>query len=215
MPTTPTPDDITAFPDAPGRWPRRVAALRFAWLAYAGLLAIGLVVYFARDGSSTTPRFAPAPPPADAAAPRDLARLDAGAVLTASSYDLGQNAHPLFLIDGDDDARGPLRWTSAARDRAPWLVLELAAPANLDRLELTLAHPLPAAIAVSCLRAAEITTTRDVPRITTHLRVPLDCADADAVRVDFTPNAAPDDSVGVVRASELALIGVPAPGAAP
>ena len=214
MPTTPTPDDVTAFRNAPGRWPRRVAALRFAWLAYAGLLAIGLVVYFAHDGSSTTPRFAPAPPPADAAAPRDLARLDAGAVLTASSYDLGQNSHPLFLIDGDDDARGPLRWASAARDRAPWLVLELVAPANLERLELTLAHPLPAAIAVSCLRAAEVTTTRDVPRITARLRVPLDCADADAVRVDFTPNAAPD-SVSVVRASELLLIGVPTPGGAP
>lgn len=196
MPTTSRP---------PTPWPARVGALRQLWWVYAALLALGLALYFAHDGSSTTPRFAaPDAPDASERHLRDLARLDAGATVTASSYDLGRNLHPLFLIDGDDAPRRELRWASAARDRAPWLLVHLPAPAELDAAVLTLARPLPKAVRLACLRGDAVVATPEVPRVTTRLRVPLGCKSADGLRVDLTPADAPK---ATVQASEIAILG--------
>jgi|GEM_PF-2279979 len=202
MPTDAPEPPVTAAPASP--WPARIDALRAGWIVYAALLALGLALYFGHDGSSTTPRFAAAPP--DGPGPRDLARLDAGATLTASSYDLGGNLHPLFLIDGDASPPADLQWASAPRDRAPWLVLRLPRRADLTRAELTLAHPLPSAVTVTCLRGdVEVASPEPAPP-PRNLRVALKCEDVDGVRFDLTPS---DREAAVVRAAELEVFGTP------
>ncbi|TNF34799.1 MAG: hypothetical protein EP329_06855, partial [Deltaproteobacteria bacterium] len=66
---------------------------------------------------------------------------------------------------------------------------------------LTLARPLPSAVTVACLRGDAVVATPEVPRVTSDLRIPLRCPDADGLRLDFTPAATPDARV---EAAELA-----------
>lgn len=188
-----TPGDGPAAPTAtppPSRAAARLVALaRVGWLAYGALVAVGLLAFLGRDGTGATARYAPSPA---GLASGDAARLDAGAVLTASSYDQSEHRHPLFLIDGDPTPSRERSWSSAPGDLAPRLHLAFPAPTDLATVEVLLAPPYPAAVTARCTRddvaLAEAVAT---PPIRGLVRVPLACVGADAVDVAFTPvNAA-------------------------
>lgn len=178
--------------------PRR-SLLAVALLAWS----IGAVLFLRADGSVRLPMARAATPPAGE---HNLALHRWGPTLHTSSYhrEPYSHHHPIFLVDGRSVPDAVEKWTSAARDRAPWIEITWREPRKLSRVVIYHAgwreNPRWTAhrYRLSCLSAqgapgAVLEVTDNQEAVASHA---LACAGAHGLRIDWTPNA-PDDQVRV------------------
>ena len=103
-------------------------------LAYALLVGAGLSVVLARDPNPTTPSRATAA----AIHGNDLAHAWRGARARVSSFNVRQQHHPLYAIDGRRSRDRSQKWMSHKSDQHPWI--EVLFPTPVKATAVSLVH---------------------------------------------------------------------------
>lgn len=205
---------MSASPPATARFGARLTL----WLGqgvlclYLGVICLGLILYFGADNTVTVPV---SPRPVTQGV-RNLAHLSSGARVTASSYYVFAHHHPIFAVDGARKPSHMEKWASHPDDRAPWIEVELNAPANIGLVNLALAgaHESPKATMsdfnITCYKGdARTLIHRQEVRKNASSRAHFNvaCPGTDRVRVDFfiTAKGTPQD---VARLYEIELMAV-------
>jgi len=171
----------------------RWRALWVMWALYGGVVVIGIVTWMGREPEILTPAFAEhTPDPGDSR----LSLWRYGGRVRASSYLWFHGHHPLFAIDGVKNPEGMERWSSAPRDREPWLEVLLPARADVAKVFLALGGLYPQHggeparhFVVSCHREQEeVFRAEYEDNIRTSRVMRVACPDVDRVRVTFYPD---------------------------
>lgn len=182
-------------------------ALWAALALYLALLTAGIVTVALRH---PTLEARPGLPTRAGVGP--LTRPGGGAWVSASSAHSRGLHQPIFAIDGVQRPSQTEKWASDPSDPAPWLQINLLAPARLRRVTLTHAGAFERPdltmdyYDLICLRQGQEQRRVPIRGNTDHVaHHDLDCPDADALRVRFYPW--PRGPRQVARLYELTLHG--------
>jgi hypothetical protein len=171
------------------------------WLVTVVLAAwcVGALLFLRADGSLHWRIERSAAPPASE---HNAAFYRFGPTLRASSYhrEVPSPHHSIFLVDARAEPALLEKWTSDARDRAPWIEIGWREPRRLSRVviyhagwreheSLTVRRYRLSCLVEGDVRAASLDVTDNVAAIATH---PLACERARGLRIDWTPNDASD-----------------------
>ncbi|MBW2261406.1 MAG: hypothetical protein JRG91_05470 [Deltaproteobacteria bacterium] len=185
-----------------------------AWLVriivgvYAVLSLLGFLAFVSTKAVSLTQAVAEAPP-TGLEEDVNLALLENGAWIEASSYAYHYIHHPLFVIDGlTSPPSTKEQWVPDKRsDEAPSLAVHLARPSLIR--EVVVYHDpryTDRSYILSCSLGGEaVTSVSGSGRRDARETFDLACESADEVRLDFDWN--PDSSGGHIRIYEIMVIG--------
>ncbi len=132
-------------------------------------------------------------------APHDVAALEYGPTIRASSYfaDVFSQHHPAFVVDRRPYPTLEEKWASARGDGSPWIEIRWRGEHAIDEVRIQHAGVLePAdlsarAYRIRCLAASGSTEVAAIAGNTEPRAVHrVDCPRATGVRIDFTPNSA-------------------------
>lgn len=185
----------------------RLAVKAIVW-AYALVSVLGVCAFVATKAVSRTPRVAPAPP-GDLDREVNLASLERGARVEASSYAYLFIHHPLFVVDGlVSPPSNKEQWVPDKRtDDDPFIEVKLARRSDVSRVVVTHdARYSRRDYILACYRAGELVGSADGGSGAGETVVfELACEDVDTVRLDFSWD--PDDPQGHIRIYEIEVWG--------
>jgi len=162
------------------------------WALYGVVVLAGVVTWMGREPEILTPAFAHQTPSSGDAR---LSPWQYGGRVRASSYQWFYGHHPLFAIDGVTRPERMERWSSAPRDREPWLESVLPSRSDVSQVFMSLSGAFPQHggeparhFAVSCHRGDdEVFRVEREDNIEVSLTMHVTCPDVDRVRVTFFP----------------------------
>ena len=164
------------------------AAVRLALVVFFA----ALVVFSANHPvleSVTLPR-EPHPPKE-----HNLAALDYGPTVRASSMDRVYTFHPLYVVDGKTTPTPMEKWSSDAHDEHPWIEVRWDRSRAVTRVVLTHAGAVESPVytmrnyEIRCLGAGDgpsMKVTNNAQAVATHL---LACPNASGVHISFDREA--------------------------
>jgi hypothetical protein len=173
---------------------------------YAALSLIGFLAFVSSRAVSRTQPVAD--PPGELSEDVNLAALDRGAWIEASSYAYLYIHHPLFVIDGlTDPPSTKEQWVPDKSDDAPSFSVHLGRPSRIS--QVVVYHDPRYAdrdYILSCSLGGEVRNSASgaghrEPRVVYDLA----CDSADEVRLDFTWD--PEHGPGHIRIYEIMVIG--------
>ncbi len=205
-------------PALPSLWKSLPSGARKGALAcaalYGAVLMVGMLAVALGDPNPSSPALAAAQAPTTG---RDLATVRHGARVQVSSYHPRGQHHAIFAIDGLSKPSDRLeKWTSAPDDPNPWIEVQLAGTADVERIELALAGVKEHVrytmdrYSVVCFSEAgdEVHRAQFKDNTAAVAKHALPCPGTQRVRVTFgtTPKGTPK---AVARLYEVVLIGKP------
>jgi hypothetical protein len=129
--------------------------------------------------------------------PHNLASLEYGPTVRASSMDRVYTFHPLYVVDGKATPTPMEKWASDAHDEHPWIEVRWDRPRAVTRVVVTHAGAVENAVytmrnyEIHCLGSAEgpsMKVTNNIQAVATH---PLVCPSASGVHIDFEREPGP------------------------
>lgn len=127
----------------------------------------------------------------------DLAAMEYGPLVLASSYDPAAHHHPAFLVDRRARPTQLEKWASAPGDRRPWVEIHWIGPHDLSEVVVVHGAAFEGAVApirrylITCLRegspAAALAVEGNTQAVARHA---LACSAATGVRLDLLPPGA-------------------------
>ena len=123
----------------------------------------------------------------------DLAAMEHGPAVAASSYDAAAQHHPAFLVDRRARPTPLERWSSDPGDRHPWVEIAWGEPHQLSEIVVVHASALMGGVPlarydIACLRGRSRAATLAVAgNALPAARHPIRCPEATGIRLDLVP----------------------------
>jgi hypothetical protein len=193
----------TPQPHAPV--PRRVKFWMLGLALLGGLWLCGLVLLVSADGHFEVVLPRTRTPPAEF---HNFSLWDLGPTIRASSFfaDWEAHHHPAFLVDGRTWPSKVEKWTSAERDRHPWVEITWREKHDLERVVIRHAGSVEwEAMTAHCYTLRCLTDGEQGPSLEVMSNQDavaahdLVCPQARGLRIEFVPN----DSKDIIRVFEV------------